>query len=782
MRKSEVYVEFCFGIKESEDYMNLRSSKTVKLLLTILLAFSVMPWAAPLGGTVSAALVENVYAFGEGDGGRLGLSETDFSDRMTPAVVSSLTGLEIEAVSAGFDYTLILTTDGDVYSFGNGANGRLGHGDTLSQPLPKKIEALDDLLPDEDNDFVVAISAGVGDYTSKNAHSLLLTNQGRVFAFGSGTSGQLGQGSDSDLLSPTEIMGVPSVRAISAGGLHSLLLTYGGEIYSFGSSNNGRLGRDDTDTPYNLPGYIELEDELWLDVVAISAGNNFSLALTRDENPNDGFEVATEVFAFGAGNLGQLGLGTGITSKAVPTVIPGLNFIDVTAISAGYDYGLVLTQEGDVYSFGDNYAGRLGHGDDVTRNVPEQIMALDNESVKAISAGAHSIVLTEEGEAYSFGDGMYGQLGTGVNNEKKVPTKVVGLSNVTHISAGFYHTVLNGAVDDSLTYSVSLSVSNPHQFYPLLLGYASSLAQTVNVTNTGTGDITGLTVTIDGTDASSFEFVGSPASPVIAPGASTPFYVRPKLGLTAGDYEAAVTVTANNGISQSFDVRATVTATPTYTIDVTPSELIFPVRTVGYSALSGSNVTVARTGTGDIRNMSVTLEGENPDSFLLGTIASGELLLSSSIKSFNLTVRPKQGLTFGTHDAIIRIRGDNGVDESVSLSFTVNGTKPATPSLIPSDAQIRVNWTPVVGATGYNIYVGTAPGSYGAPVPVGNSSTSYDLTELTNGTPYYIAISAFNDTVETPISDEASATPQVAAPGAPVIQSATAGNTTVDLT
>jgi fibronectin type 3 domain-containing protein len=614
-----------------------------------------------------------------------------------------------------------------------------------------------------------------------------------------------------------------------------------------------------------------LIEELQWDVVAISAGNNFSLALTEE---NVAFGTEADVFAFGNGSLGQLGLGADLTNKFIPTVIPGLSGKDVAAISAGSDYALALTHDGDVYSFGDNFSGRLGHDDFVSRHEPEKIIALDGKNVTAISAGGHSIVLTDEGEAYSFGYGLNGQLGTGVQNEKKLPTKVVGLSNVSSISAGFYHSVLNGSVDNTLTYSAGLSVSDSVDFYPLLLGYTTSLSQTVTVTNTGTGDVTGLLASIGGTHASSFEFVGSTPSSVIAPGSSTPFYVRPKLGLAAGNYEANVTVAANNGISQTFAVRVTVTAVPTYTIAVTPSDLIFPAQAEGYSAQSGVNVTVARTGTGDIRNMSVTLEGDNPDSFMMGSQAPGEILLNSGIKSFYITLRPKQGLTLGTYGAIVRIRGDNGVDENVNLSFTVNsaprltdqpdsitvdegsqavfsataeGTAPLTyqwqvdsgsgfadlvgeestsltiPSVtpdmsgneyrvvvsgaltpaatstaailtvnaipakpvisgvIPSDGQIRLNWTAVAGTTGYNIYVSTSPGSNSVPVTVENSVSSYDITELTNGTTYYIAMSAINGVLESPLSDEASATPQVAAPEAPVIQTATVGNATVAL-
>ncbi|MHA6480896.1 RCC1 domain-containing protein [Paenibacillus sp. strain BS8-2] len=831
-----------------------RKARWPKWLLSFMLIFSLLPWSASSESTVSAALVENVYAFGMGADGRLGLGEDSVGDQLSPAVIAGLSGISVEAVSAGINYSLVLTEDGDVYSFGSGANGRLGHGDTANRAVPTKIAALD-------GENVVAIAAGTGSYSqSQAAHSLALTSDGKVFAFGTGFGGQLGLGSTSNMLIPTEITGIagdPEFVAIAAGGLHSLLLTDDGRVYSFGIGSSGQLGHGDG-LNYQVPTLIAS----LTDVIAISAGFNFSLALKTDGS----------VYAFGAGTDGQLGLGT-VTNHWLPTLITGL--ANVTAISAGYAYSLVLTDAEDVYAFGNNYGGRLGQGNDTNSAIPVQVPMPGGQNIKAISAGEHSLVLTEDQHVYAFGSGFQGQLGNGTQHNRMSPYAVSLVSGVKAISAGFYHSILIGAVDDGLTYSINLSEETPSVFYPLLQGYSTSLAKTVTITNTGTGPVHGLSAAISGSDASSFEFVGATPSPALEVGAASNFYVRPVLGLTAGEYEATVTVTANNGISQSFDVSATVTATPTYTIDVSQvGAHTFPALQEGYAQPAAHNITVARTGTGEIRNMAITLEGDDSDSFVFGSFAPGEMYLNDSIRSIVFPVRPVNGLTLGTYTATVRITGDNGVDESFDVSVTVNappritdqpddvvanegysatfsaaaegtGTLtyqwqedsgsgfvnmageesatlvlastspsmngnlyrvvvtgalqpaaissaaeltinpipavPAITSVIASDSQISLNWNPVSDTTGYHVYYGTASGVYGAPITVGASVYRYDLANLTNGTVYYIAVSALNGVLESAVSSEVQATPQVAAPGAPIIQSVVAGNASVEL-
>ena len=105
---------------------------------------------------------------------------------------STLGGERAVSVSAGNLHSLAITADGSVWSWGDGGSDRLGHGDQQDQLLPKKVEAFA-------GQHVVAVSAGP-------YHSLAITADGDVFAWGAGESGCLGHGEDlSNQLLPKKI-------------------------------------------------------------------------------------------------------------------------------------------------------------------------------------------------------------------------------------------------------------------------------------------------------------------------------------------------------------------------------------------------------------------------------------------------------------------------------------------------------------------------------------------------------------------------------------------------
>ena len=102
----------------------------------------------------------------------------------------------------------------------------------------------------------------------------------------------------------------------------------------------------------------------------------------------------------------------------------------VTQISAGSSHSLILTQEDGVFSFGSNRHGRLGLGDRYSRLRPSVIKDLNDVDIIQVSAGdAHSLVLTSEGDVYSFGCGTHGQLGfTDDCSDRDRPSKLPKLS------------------------------------------------------------------------------------------------------------------------------------------------------------------------------------------------------------------------------------------------------------------------------------------------------------------------------------------------------------------
>ena len=298
---------------------------------------------------------------------------------LSPTLMATPFSTRIECVSVTYNHVLALTRAGDVLSFGDGDRGQLGHSDRETQPVLKVIESLHGVR-------VVAIAAG-------SAHSMVLTDNGEVLSFGWGFDGRLGHGDRETQREPKVIEALRGVRvvAIAASTCYSMVLTDNGTVLSFGDGSSGKLGHGDRANQLEPKVIDALRG---VRVVAIAAGGYHSMVLT-DEGV---------VLSFGHGWYGRLGHGDEMT-QWVPKVIEALSGVRVVAIAASSDHSMVLTDDGTVLSFGDGDRGQLGHGDEETQRAPKVIEALCGRRVVAIAAGLYqSMVLTDEGEVLSFGE------------------------------------------------------------------------------------------------------------------------------------------------------------------------------------------------------------------------------------------------------------------------------------------------------------------------------------------------------------------------------------------
>jgi hypothetical protein len=138
-------------------------------------------------------------------------------------------------LKCGFGHSLALSKSGEVYAWGCNINGQIGNGsEEKFQLIPVKIEC-------SKNEKVVMISCGFH-------HSMALTESGRVFSWGYNSSGQLGHGNTVNSNKPKEIiLKNISMRSIACGQRHSLVLSTDGDIYAFGNNEVGQLGTANTD-------------------------------------------------------------------------------------------------------------------------------------------------------------------------------------------------------------------------------------------------------------------------------------------------------------------------------------------------------------------------------------------------------------------------------------------------------------------------------------------------------------------------------------------------------
>ena len=217
--------------------------------------------------------------------------------------------------------------------------------------------------------------------------------------WGGNNSGQLGNGITDYRKAPvvvdaSGVLAGKTVTAISTGTLHSLALTSNGRVYAWGSNLEGRLG-DGTATTHThrVPIAVDTSGVLaGKTITAISAGYAHSLALSSDGR----------VYAWGSNYNGRLGTGTAPSSK-VPVGVDTSGVLagkTITAISAGADHSLALSSTGRVYAWGLNAYGELGDGTITHRTVPVAVDTsgvLAGKIVTAISAGyQHSLALASK--------------------------------------------------------------------------------------------------------------------------------------------------------------------------------------------------------------------------------------------------------------------------------------------------------------------------------------------------------------------------------------------------
>ena len=175
---------------------------------------------------------------------------------------------------------------------------------------------------------------------------------------------------------------------------------------------------------------------------------NYYLVLSENESAILDEEKLTSIFAQGNNVNGQLGIGNYI-SIDIPIRVNNLQKLKITQIACGVGHTIALTDNNLVYAWGrffkpENKKDKImsTSGDYA---YPTLMESLSNESIIKISAGNnHSMAITELGELYTWGEGIYGQLGHGINNNEQYPKKVEYFRNkfkIIDCKGGAAHTV-----------------------------------------------------------------------------------------------------------------------------------------------------------------------------------------------------------------------------------------------------------------------------------------------------------------------------------------------------
>ena len=258
-------------------------------------------------------------------------------------------------------------------------------------------------------------------------HTIVLKNDGSVWACGWNENGQLGLGDTNNRTTFTET-GMTDVKQIACGEQHTIILKNDGSVWACGYNYHGQLGLGNTT---NKTTFTQVTKNINNDVKQIACGSRFTYIIKDDGS----------LWSCGWNTHGQLGLG--VVDETFHKSFTKVN-TDVKQIACGEYHTVILKNDGSVWACGYNYRGQLGLNDTTDKSTFTQVTTNVNNDVSQIACGGnHTFILKNDGSIWSCGYNEEGQLGLNNTTDKTTFTKVTtNISNVKQIVCGYSHTVI----------------------------------------------------------------------------------------------------------------------------------------------------------------------------------------------------------------------------------------------------------------------------------------------------------------------------------------------------
>ncbi|XP_076756092.1 RCC1 and BTB domain containing protein claret isoform X2 [Xylocopa sonorina] len=309
-----------------------------------------------------------VYAWGSSQFGQLGLGKILHCS--TPELVTSLAQEVIIDAVAGQYHSIALTADGRVFTWGWGVHGQLGHGNTDKKLTPTLVTSLLGIV-------VRSISAG-------HAHTLALSTEGIVYAFGCNIFGQLGVGSNVKSSVPMKVSLSERICLIASGYFHNLAVSYTNKLYIWGASPQVLRLQAQTQKKTRIleqrDGIVkqfENIDEFEKVTDPVNANDtNEEIGDGNAQNKNaqtrasgtgmDSRKKQLDNVCFKNVNVGSLEEAQTHLKPAI--VDTSLVRGDIIQISTGCHHNALITKDGSLYTWGRNLDGQIGNGS--RREVP----------------------------------------------------------------------------------------------------------------------------------------------------------------------------------------------------------------------------------------------------------------------------------------------------------------------------------------------------------------------------------------------------------------------------
>ena len=380
-------------------------------------------WNAASAGdrfSVAVGADGSLWSWGLNDHGQLGIGGSGGTQSVLPVKVGSQAWT---TASAGTTHALGVAADGTLWAWGDNSTGELG-------TAPSNLAS---------SDLPVLVDAGTG-WTSVAAgdgYSLALRSDGTLWAWGSNTAGQLGDGTTTEHDTPEQVGAGTTWSSVSAGALHAVARRSDGTIWAWGDDAFGELGDGATvqtalfniygckafGTQYAHPTPAEVGAAG--DWSVVSAGACYSTGL------HDG---GADLEMWGIDAFGQYGDGSVASSGAVTLVGP---VHDWWAVSEGVDHSAAIRADGSLWTWGANAFGQLGDATTTARATPGQI---GTGTWRAVGAGdGFTVGVRSDGTLWAWGRNDEDQLGDGTTTDRHAPEQIGADTTWASVSVGPDH-------------------------------------------------------------------------------------------------------------------------------------------------------------------------------------------------------------------------------------------------------------------------------------------------------------------------------------------------------
>jgi hypothetical protein len=349
-----------------------------------------------------------------------------------------------------------------IFSWGTGGSGELGTLDKQDVLTPTSVT----IVPY--NARVVEVALGAN-------YSCVMTSDGKVYTFGNGDWGQLGLGNPKNFYEKaddkTPIVTVPTVIprlekkkviGIATGYAYAMALTEDHEVFFWGNNNHGQSGLG---SKFFGPAFRKIEEPVLVEtlmgknIIQLGCGSFFVLALSEDGSMYSWGLV--DCLGLGVPELARAQYNPEDVAESVSkdkrTVLLTPHVISVpeshhkiVRINAGQWHSCAINSEGELFTWGVGFQGRLGHGTKDPCFTPTKVTgALDGHRIVDVACGSfHTVALTETGIVFCWGDNANGQCGSSTLPEAVTKPHcvsslcVVGGGVAKSISCGRQHTAV----------------------------------------------------------------------------------------------------------------------------------------------------------------------------------------------------------------------------------------------------------------------------------------------------------------------------------------------------